>query len=251
MENEKVRGGYVILARAILNSIIWGWPPTHLKIWAFLILKANHTSVKQYGTVYNRGELLTNYDELREAASYKKGFCLVKPSKTVISTCIEKLKKEGMITTRKTTVGFFVKITKYAYYQDPSIYEYNHEANRKITRRQQQPSNINKNEEKLKETNNGEKKEYTVILTKKYSNLEDITEKDIDEIAQHYNVPINFVRSKYEDMQLWAGQQPSNSKLKDRNWRLTLMSWTKRDALKIMERSKGDPTKRAIDARDL
>lgn len=85
----------------------------------------------------------------------------------------------------------------------------------------------------------------------KYSSLEDLTQLDFQEIAEHYHVPLAFVLSEYENMCLWAGERPGNPKLKGRNWRLTLMAWVKRDGLKIIERSKGDPTKRSIDARNL
>jgi hypothetical protein len=85
----------------------------------------------------------------------------------------------------------------------------------------------------------------------KYSLLEDLTQQDFEEIANHYNVPLSFVQSKYEDMCLWVGEKPSSKRGVGRNWRLTLMNWVKRDGQRILERSKGDPTKRGIDARNL
>lgn len=67
--------------------------------------------------------------------------------------------------------------------------------------------------------------------------IEDLTEDDFCEIADKYQVPISFVRSKYEDMVLWRGQQPYSKKIQNRNWRLTLMAWVKRDALQIKTQS--------------
>jgi len=69
-------------------------------------------------------------------------------------------------------------------------------------------------------------------------NIEDITEKDFQEIAERYQVPIPFVRSKYDDMVLWAGERTNNPKTKGRNWKLTLMSWVKKDSIKIKLDSK-------------
>lgn len=82
-----------------------------------------------------------------------------------------------------------------------------------------------------------------------YSSLDDLTPGDFEEISQHYQVPIAFVRSKYEDMCLWVGEKTGRER--GRNWKLTLMSWVKRDGFKIKERSMGDLSKRATDARDL
>lgn len=85
----------------------------------------------------------------------------------------------------------------------------------------------------------------------KYPILEDLTDTDFQDIATKYQVPIHFVRSKYDDMMLWAGERPGNTRLRGRNWKLTLMKWVKTDAFKLIERSKGDPTKRVVDARNL
>lgn len=58
-----------------------------------------------------------------------------------------------------------------------------------------------------------------------------ISEETIQEISNKYNVPISFVKSKLEDIELWEGEKPG--RMKGRNWKLTLMNWVKRDALKI------------------
>ena len=81
--------------------------------------------------------------------------------------------------------------------------------------------------------------------------LEDVGETQFQQIAEHYQVPLSFVLSKYEDMVLWAGQQPNSGKLKGRNWKLTLMNWVKRDAQKIMERRVQNNVRPSIDARGL
>lgn len=60
-----------------------------------------------------------------------------------------------------------------------------------------------------------------------------MTEADFEEIANRYEVPVSFVRSKFDDMMLWAEERPGNTKLKGRNWRSTLMHWVKRDAFEI------------------
>ena len=66
---------------------------------------------------------------------------------------------------------------------------------------------------------------------KPYFTLEEISEEDIREVAERYGVPEAFVRNKYEDMVLWAGEKSGRGR--GRNWRLTLMNWVKRDAVKF------------------
>jgi len=79
--------------------------------------------------------------------------------------------------------------------------------------------------------------------------MESITPEIISEIANKYLVPESFVKSKLEDIELWEGEKPG--RMKGRNWKLTLINWVKRDALKI----KGDYAKqnqyRGIDASNI
>lgn len=71
-------------------------------------------------------------------------------------------------------------------------------------------------------------------IVKPFSKITDINDEIMEEISIKYQAPISFVRSKLDDMELWAGQQPP-SKIKNRNWKLTLMQWVKRDALQITQ----------------
>jgi len=86
-------------------------------------------------------------------------------------------------------------------------------------------------------------------IQKKYSHLEDLTNNDFQEIAEHYKVPLAFVRSKYEDMVLWKGEKSGRGR--GRNWRLTLMNWVKRDAIKLTKEAGYANKKTAIDARSI
>lgn len=118
-------------------------------------------------------------------------------------------------------------------------------------------TNTNNTNTNIKEKNN--KKEMAVAIAPspspvrldKYSLLEDITEVELEEIARLYQVPLSFVRSKYEDLCLWVGEKPGSRRGVGRNFKLTLMNWVKKDAIKLLERSKGDVTRRPIDASKL
>ena len=77
---------------------------------------------------------------------------------------------------------------------------------------------------------------------------QDITLEDLEQIAQRYQVPLSFVKSKQEDMELWAGEK--DGRARGRNWKLTLMNWVKKDALSLRKEANAN-TKRGIDARNL
>lgn len=59
--------------------------------------------------------------------------------------------------------------------------------------------------------------------------LQELNDSHFELIAQRYNVPIEFVRSKYDDLVNWA---ESNGKLK-KDWVATLRNWVKKDAVQI------------------
>lgn len=71
----------------------------------------------------------------------------------------------------------------------------------------------------------------TNTITNKYINIEDIKEEDIKTIADKYQVPMSFVKSKLDDMENWSG---ANGK-KYKDYYLALCNWVKKDALKIKQ----------------
>lgn len=68
-------------------------------------------------------------------------------------------------------------------------------------------------------------------IINKYNNIEDIKEEDLENIAEKYQVPISFVKSKLDDMSNWLG---ANGK-KYKDYYLALCNWVKKDALKIKQ----------------
>lgn len=81
---------------------------------------------------------------------------------------------------------------------------------------------------------------------KKYSKREDVTDRDFEEISNKYLVPITFVKSKWDDVCNWEDEKPG--RMRGRNWKLTLMNWVKRDALKIKQDYAKQNRYRGIDA---
>mgnify|MGYP001597722269 CR=1 FL=1 len=154
---EKIKGGYAAVARKLLTSEVMLWSPVWFKLWVWLIVKANHKTVRKGGVVYHRGEVLTSYSEMRNACAYKIGYRLEKPSKSAIRDFCEATTKARMIATTKTTRGFWIKIDKYDYFQNPSNYEAHNESHNKRTISAQRGHTVNKNEKNEKNENIREK----------------------------------------------------------------------------------------------
>jgi len=160
-----IPGGYILLSRKILNNEIMKKPPLYFKIWAWILLNAQH---KDYGNL-KRGQLFTSIPEMQEAMSYKVGYRIEKPTKKRIWGVLEWLRNpyEGntkvttnvpMIETTKVTHGIIITVVNYDLYQTPSNYEGNNEGNdegmTKGQRRERQGNNINKNDKNDKNDKN-------------------------------------------------------------------------------------------------
>ena len=133
-----------MISRKIIESEIWNKPPLYLKVWIYLLMKAQHQKYKGL----KRGQLRTSIPEIQEACTYYVGFRKVTPSKKEVWSVIDFLRStqngnisrnpyeenakgnnEGnMIETTKATQGLLVTICNYNVYQDPKHYEGNAES---------------------------------------------------------------------------------------------------------------------------
>lgn len=178
-----IPGGFILLSRKLIESEIWKKPPLYLKVWVYLLLRAQHAPYKKL----HRGQLRTSIPEIQAACSWYIGFRKVTPTKAQIFQVLEWLRYPNgktsrnsyvqnherdatstMIATLKGTHGLLVTIDKYDFYQDPKNYEGNtesiNETGTEVIRRQRQPNNINKN------LNNGNKNNiYTPEFEQWYS----------------------------------------------------------------------------------
>lgn len=153
--------GFILESKKIIESDIWKKPPLYFKVWHYLLLNA---MFKDKGNL-KRGQLFTNYNEIREACSYHVGYRKITPSKQDIHRIFDWLRssheddtsvttKEPMIRTTKVTHGMIVTIVNYGIYQDFKSYESNSESDSERTtnglRKGREVSNIKKEENKGK-----------------------------------------------------------------------------------------------------
>lgn len=126
-----IEGGYLLLARKILDSEIMDKPNHYLKLWVWMLGKAFFKD----GDKLQRGQLFASIDDMRNACGYKVGARFERPTKDQIRNCYEHFTNTHMITTAKTTRGLIITICNYDFYQDINNYENHSENSTKTTRK--------------------------------------------------------------------------------------------------------------------
>jgi len=103
--------GWICLHRQILE---WGWwgDTNTVKIYIYLMLKANHVANDWYGITVGRGELITSYTTLAKDNNL---------SKKAVEIAIKKLLNSGSIIIKKSKKGSFgfthLSLCNYSLYQ--------------------------------------------------------------------------------------------------------------------------------------
>ena len=113
---EKIKGGYILLSRNIIESQIWQKPPEYLKIWIYILSRVNWKKSKNNDI----GEDLFNFrQEKIPGVKLTQVYDFLRWAKIANSRDLT-----TQITTQKTTRGIRLKVTKYAYYQDVKNYQF-------------------------------------------------------------------------------------------------------------------------------
>lgn len=198
MAEPKIENGCILLARKILISDIWKKPSHYLKIWVYILSKAQHKNYKGL----QRGQLITSIPEIIEDCSWYVGYRKEKLTKDQVFQVLQWLRKPHesscesnakatMITTTKATQKLLITIENYDFYQTLSNYEGNAEIDNekdvKATREQRQPNNINKNEKNVKNENN-ENNNNTDLIFQYWNNVKaGIHHQDINSFRTEIN----------------------------------------------------------------
>jgi uncharacterized phage protein (TIGR02220 family) len=162
LDNQpKIPGGYILISRRLIESRIMSKPPLYLKVWVWMLLRAQH---KEFSGL-KKGQLRASIPEVQEAMTYKAGYRTVKPSYKEIRQVFDWLRnpdealaegtmKGTMIVTTKGTHKMTINIENYCYYQDPNNYEGHTEGqdekSTKGLRRARQGRAMNKNDKEIK-----------------------------------------------------------------------------------------------------
>lgn len=142
--------GYIITPRVFYESDIGEKPPHFRETWQWLIQKANHKEINIRHRTIQRGQVLTDYNEIIDALKWYVGRRKERYENHQIETALKYFKRTGMITKMKANKKLIITICKYDYYQDASNYENHNESHNETgmkTRRKphykQESKNVN------------------------------------------------------------------------------------------------------------
>lgn len=113
-----IPGGCVLLARKMLDSDLMDQSPMVVKLWVWLLLKANFKDRDQL----KRGQLVTTIAEMQGAMSHYAGWRKICPTPDRIRSAYGTLTHTARITTRRTTRGMVVTILNYDSFQNILAY---------------------------------------------------------------------------------------------------------------------------------
>ena len=115
-----IQGGYILLARKVLDSELMDKPPHFLKLWLWLLSKAFWKD----GYELKRGQLLTSIGEMQDVGRYKKGNQMVgRLTQDQVRAAYGYFSKANMISIANPTKKILITITNFDSYQNPSNYE--------------------------------------------------------------------------------------------------------------------------------
>ena len=202
--------GFIKLHRKISE---WEWygNVNVFSLFIHIILLANWKDKQWQGMTIKRGSFITSIEHLSKNTGLS-----TQQTRTGLE-CLLTNKEINKQTTNKYTL---ITVNKYDEYQPIT---------NKTTNEQQTG---NKQITTTKEYKNiKEYKEKRSVVKSHYSDINSLKDLELEEIANKYQVPLSFVRSKHDDMINWHEKNPTKNYYK--NYLSALRDWVKRDALKI------------------
>jgi len=117
--DSTIHGGYILLARKLLESELMEKPSHYLKLWVWMLAKANWKDRDKL----RRGQFVTTIAEMQEAGGYRVGYRVRRLTRDEVRSAYEAFAKASMITTTKTSRGMIITICNYELYQNADNYE--------------------------------------------------------------------------------------------------------------------------------
>ena len=179
---NKINGGYILLAKKIIDSEIWQKPAEYLKIWIYIL---NKVEFADYNKKLPRGTGYFNFSQEKiPHVTLTQIYEFLRWAKTLNSRDCP-TQKTTMITTQKTTRGVYIKVNNYNTYQDIKNYllqDKNQDENQ--DENQELPNTIIK---RIKEINNS----YINISS---SSIEREITKEEEEVLKKFSKEIHKVK---------------------------------------------------------
>jgi len=214
--------GYILIHRKMLD---WEWWEDHntTRLFLYLLLKANWEDKKWRGNEIKRGQLITGVFKLSTSIGL---------SVQQTRTALNKLKSTNEITIETTNEYSLITVNNYCDYQD-----INKRNNKRITNEQQTNNKRVTTTNTLNTLNTLKKERENNTLTKiSFSKRKNITDTVLQEIADKYQVPFDFVTDCWDSAINWLdakGQRKSN-------YKAFLSNWVKREKANYILKSKNN-----------
>lgn len=215
MENN-----YFSLNRKLFDNEIWfGEPFTRGQAWIDLIGNANYKQgsffIRGNEVIIKRGQI--GWSEVTMAKRWQWGRNKVRGFLKLLEN------RQQIVQQKDRYITTIITICNYDRYQNDTADD--------TADRQQKDSrqNITNKDNKNKIKINKE------LVVKKTYQPPNLKEEDFIEIANKYKTPLDFVKFQYDKMVTWAESKPNNPKLIGRNWKMTLMTFVREDALKVKQ----------------
>jgi len=208
--------GWIKLHRKIIESEIWTQKPAWwLKVWNYIILKANHSG----GSKFKPGENFFTFQRIyadcnliAEGVKYRS-----------VDNVIRTLKLNAMITTQKTTRGIIIKVCNWERYQGEENSE-NDEPNANGTTGERHTNDtINKN----KELRIKKKKEEKKNIKKKFLDFVFLAEPEHKKLIEKFGS--DSAHERIEKLNEYIGSKG----VKYSSHYFTILSWDRRDKEKL------------------
>lgn len=236
---KMISGGYYIKAKKIQSSDIAHMPPHVREIWDWLLMRAAYTN----GDKIQKGQVLTTYQDIRDALSWKVGYRTERYSKWDCEKAMKMLTKATMVTTTKTTRGLIITICNYNYYQNIKNYESHNESHTKATMKPQPTDTVVKEVKELKEessiaslpSDNGKPKskkqrptrEYTISFDKEENKFQGIYFEQVKGWEKLFNL-VEVVDELKIHMPAWIIANWTNGKGQKKDWEKFIIGWLSR-----------------------
>ena len=122
--NERIGGGYVMLARKVLRSPVWSLDHDHVRLWMYLLCSARWDErPHQIGdVVIGRGQTLKAYATIAKENEWLENRAIKSWGKSRVGRMLKKFEGMQMICTNTTPLGTLITINNYNDYQDPKRY---------------------------------------------------------------------------------------------------------------------------------
>ena len=212
MDINNMSKGAFVLSRSIFESEIWHKPPEYLKIWLYLLGKANHKGRKYGGCFCERGQHFCNYNELSEQLKYNIGYRNKTYGDSFMKNLMKYLRDALMVTTAKKPRGLLITITNYDSYQNLRNYENSNEGSNEKTNCKptvnQMPLSINKNYKndknlkKIYSLNSDEFRLSELLLSLILKRNPKYKKPDLQIWAKHINRMIRLDSRKTDDIEV-------------------------------------------------